>query len=200
MGPARAFELRPLTINPDDPITEPENSVWADVGLKVDFDDSLMSPYQARYAMGSNAWASDASKSLNGAPILSNDPHLDARSLPGFWYPMAIITPDLRAVGTASPGGPGLGVGRTDDIAWGATNGYADMVDLFIETVDPENADRYLQGEESVPFATRSEELRILDREVDGGYRLETMKISRSYWPKKSCVSRTYTVWSISMW
>lgn len=177
LGPARAFELRPLTINPDDPITEPENSVWADAGLKVDFDDSLMSPYQARYAMGSNAWASDASKSLNGAPILSNDPHLDARSLPGFWYPMAIITPDLRAVGTASPGGPGLGVGRTEDIAWGATNGYADMVDLFIETVDPENADRYLQGEESLPFATRSEELRILDREVDGGYRLETMRI-----------------------
>ena len=180
LGPGRAFELRPLTINPDDPATEPENSVWANAGLNLHFDDSLISPYQTRYAMGSNAWASDAGKSINGAPILSNDPHLDARGLPGFWYPMAIITPDLRAVGTASPGGPGLGVGRTADIAWGATNGYADMVDLYIETVDPENEDHYLQGENSLPFVTRTEELRILDREVEGGYRVETMHIRQT--------------------
>ncbi|MEH6569051.1 MAG: penicillin acylase family protein [Halioglobus sp.] len=177
LGPGKAFELRPLTINPDDPGTEPANAVWAAADLDFSVDDSLISPYQARYAMGSNAWASDASKSANGAAILSNDPHLDARSLPGFWYPMGIITPELRAVGTASPGGPGLGVGRTEDIAWGATNGYADMVDLFIETVDPDNASNYLEGEQSLPFVTRTEELRIKDGEVDGGYRIETMQI-----------------------
>jgi penicillin amidase len=177
LGPGRAFELRPLTINPDDPATEPENSAWASVDLDLSFDDSLVSPFQARYAMGSNAWASDAAKSVNGAPILSNDPHLDARQLPGFWYPMGIVTPTLRAVGTASPGGPGLGVGRTEDIAWGATNGYADMVDLFIETVDPDNADNYLEGEHSEAFVIRTEELRILDSEAEGGYRVETMNI-----------------------
>jgi penicillin G amidase len=179
LGAGQAFELRPLTINPDDPATEPENSVWASLDLNLDlsFDDSLVSPFQARYAMGSNAWASDAAKSAGGAPILSNDPHLDARGLPGFWYPMGIVTPELRAVGTASPGGPGLGVARTEHIAWGATNGYSDMVDLFIEQLDPADDGYYLEGDVSKPFATRTEQLRILDGEAEGGYRVETLHI-----------------------
>ncbi|MEH6582288.1 MAG: penicillin acylase family protein [Halioglobus sp.] len=177
LGPGKAYELRPLTINPDDPATEPAESVWASVDLDFSFDDSLVSPYQPRYAMGSNAWASDAGKSANGAPILSNDPHLDARQLPGFWYPMGIVTPELRAVGTAAPGGPGLGVGRTADIAWGATNGYADVVDLFIETVDPDNENNYLEGERSTAFVKRTEELRIRDSDAEGGFRVETLHI-----------------------
>ena len=191
LGPGRAFELRPLTINPDDPATEPaiqsSSANWLAPAVNLDlayqepipfsYDNSLFSPFQERYAMGSNAWASDAKKSLNGAAILSNDPHLDARHLPGFWYPMGIITPEVRAVGTANPGGPGLGVGRTANIAWGATNGYADMVDLFIEQVDPDNFAHYLEGSRSVPFDTRIEQLRILDRDAQGGYRQETMEI-----------------------
>jgi penicillin amidase len=176
-GSQGAHQLRPLTINPDDPATENDDAVEALAVLDLSFDDSLVSPFQARYAMGSNAWASDANKSANGAPILSNDPHLDARHLPGFWYPMGIITPTLRAVGTASPGGPGLGVGRNVDVAWGATNGYSDMVDLYIETIDPANPDNYLQGERSIPFVKRTEELLIRDRDADGGYRKEAMQI-----------------------
>jgi penicillin amidase len=176
-GVERAHQLRPLTINPDDPATEFEAGPAALASLDLVFDDSLISDYEPRYAMGSNAWASDGDKSANGAPILSNDPHLDARNLPGFWYPMGIVTPQLRAVGTASPGGPGLGVGRTDHIAWGATNGYADMVDLYIETLDPDNASNYLQGEQSLPFVNRTEELLIRDRDADSGFRTETMQI-----------------------
>ena len=176
-GAERAHELRPLTINPDDPATENDMPSEELAALDLQFDDSLVSPFEARYAMGSNAWASDATKSLNGAPILSNDPHLDARHLPGFWYPMGIVTPEVRAVGTASPGGPGLGVGRNEHIAWGATNGYADMVDLYIETIDPADSAHYLQGERSIPFITRTEELLIRDRDAEGGYRSETMDI-----------------------
>jgi len=176
-GPEKAHELRPLTINPDDPSTEYEDAPTQLASLNLEFDDSLISEYEPRYAMGSNAWASDGGKSANGAPILSNDPHLDARHLPGFWYPMGIVTPELRAVGTASPGGPGLGVGRTSHIAWGATNGYADMVDLYIETLDPGNGSNYMQGEQSLPFVTRTEELIIRDREAESGYRSETMQI-----------------------
>jgi len=176
-GPQRAHELRPLTINPDDPATEIDVAPARLAALNLRFDDSLISEYQPRYAMGSNAWASDGDKSANGMPILSNDPHLDARHLPGFWYPMGIITPELRAVGAATPGGPGLGVGRTSDVAWGATNGYSDMVDLYIETVDPDNAAHYVQGEQSIPFVTRTEELLIRDRDAESGYRTETMHI-----------------------
>jgi penicillin G amidase len=180
LGTTRAHELRPLTINPDDPATAMETPLVVSQSLALSFDNSPLNPLAARYAMGSNAWASSADKSGGRAPILSNDPHLDARMLPGFWYPMAIITPQLRAVGGSAPGGPGLGVGRTGSIAWGATNGYSDMVDLYIESVDPGNDANYLEGERSQPFSTRTEQLRIKDGEQEGGYRVETMEIRQT--------------------
>ncbi len=180
LGSGRAHELRPLTINPDDPRTEyiPPEQELASSPLQLSIEpDFLASDWVPRVAMGSNAWASDGASSAGGKPILSNDPHLDARTLPGFWYPMAMITPDLRAVGTASPGVPGFGVARTGHIAYGATNGYADVVDLFIEQLDPENSDNYLDGDVSTPFGVRSETLRIADDDADGGYREETLVI-----------------------
>ncbi len=203
LGPGRAASLHPITINPDEPGTDPR-LVTAGDNFGDNFGDSLLNSNDAgpelsgpdelsklspklsklspdlwapRYAMGSDAWASDGGKSAGGRPILSSDPHLDARHLPGFWYPMGIITPEVRAVGGATPGGPGIGVGRNAYIAWGATNGYADMVDLFIETADPDKPDHYLEGDRSLPFVTRREEVRILDREAEGGYRSEWLEI-----------------------
>ena len=177
LGEEAAQSLRPLAINPDDFAVGPDHSQFAGVNLQLDVDDSLVSPFQARYAMGSDAWATDAVKSVGAAPILSSDPHLDARNLPGFWYPMAIVTPQLRVVGASNPGGPGFGIGRNSYIAWGATNGYSDMVDLFIETSDPANPENYLEGDRSLPFTLRSEELLISDREAEGGFRSEVMQI-----------------------
>ena len=183
LGSGRAHQLRPLTINPDDPRTEykpvAENPTSMSLGLTVD-PDYLASDWVPRLAMGSNAWASDGAKSAGGKPILSNDPHLDARTLPGFWYPMGLITPELRAVGTASPGVPGLGVARTGHIAYGATNGYADVVDLFVERVDPDNPDNYLEGDVSRPFVVRSETLRIADSDAEQGYRTETLTVRQT--------------------
>lgn len=177
LGARRAAELYPLTINPDDPETALPNFGDDLVGLNLQLDGRLDSPWQARYAMGSDAWASGNLKSSGGRPILSSDPHLDARNLPGFWYPIGVVTPELRFVGGATPAVPGIGVGRNDYIAWGATNGYADIVDLYIETADPDKPDHYLQGSDSLPFATREELLLIRDREVDSGYREERMLI-----------------------
>ncbi len=190
LGPGKAHELRPLNINPDDPRTEPpapvkalppaeqEDPVYEAVaGLGLALDDSLDSPFTARFAIGSDAWATAGGKSAGGKPILSSDPHLDARQLPGFWYPMGLITPEVRAVGAANPGGPGLGIARTDAIAYGATNGYADIVDLFVERIDPSDDSRYLEGEQSLPFKQREEILLIKDSEAEGGYRSETLVV-----------------------
>jgi penicillin amidase len=189
LGPGRAHELRPLNINPDDPRTVPplptrgglpaeEEVVYQEVaGLDLAVGEYLDSPLTARFAMGSDAWATDGSKSAGGMPILSSDPHLDARQLPGFWYPMGLITPELRAVGAANPGGPGLGIARTDAIAYGATNGYADVVDLFVERVDPADGSRYLEGESSLPFTLREEVILVKDGEAEGGYRREALTV-----------------------
>ena len=90
---------------------------------------------------------------------------------------MGLITPDWRVVGGSTPGVPGIGIGRTTHFAWGATNGYGDVVDLYIETVDPANPDHYLEGENSVAFETRSATLRIKDSDAASGFREQTLAI-----------------------
>lgn len=186
LGAERAGQLTPITVNPDDPRTFPES--WMDgtespgfAKLDFKYGNDLFSPFEARYAMGSDAWATGPEKSAGGAPILSGDPHLDARNLPGFWYPMGAVTPELRVVGGSTPGNPGWGIGRSEYLAWTATNGYADVVDLYLERIDAANPDSYLEGDRSIPFEVRSEELRIKDREADGGYRIETMTIRETH-------------------
>jgi penicillin amidase len=176
LGPEKARELRAININPDDPATEVSLSTIIGKVLGLELHSELF-PDFPRIAMGSNAWASGSRKSAGGAPILSNDPHLDARHLPGFWHPMGLITPDFRAVGGAFPGSPGFGLGRTSHIAFGATNGYSDSIDLYIEEVDPANPDHYIEGDQSLPFSIRDEEILIKDKEVDDGFRRETLRV-----------------------
>ena len=176
LGAERAAELKALNINPDDPATEVYAPAIQGMPLALRYDNSLMSD-NSRFAIGSNAWASGSRKSARGAPILSNDPHIDARNLPGIWLPMGLITPQLRAVGGAFPGSPGLGNARTEHIAWGATNGYADMVDLYIEQLDPSNPRHYLEGDQSLPFITREEVINISDKEAEGGMRSEVLLV-----------------------
>jgi penicillin amidase len=68
-------------------------------------------------------------------------------------------------------------IGRTDHISYGVTNAYSDTQDLFIETVDPDNPDNYLEGSASIPFEVIEETIKIKDKAAAGGYRKETIKI-----------------------
>ena len=60
-----------------------------------------------------------------------NVPLLDSRSLPGYWHPVGLFTPDIQAVGAALPGMPGILVGRTKHVAFGVTNAYGDVQDVY---------------------------------------------------------------------
>jgi penicillin amidase len=68
-------------------------------------------------------------------------------------------------------------IGRTDHIAYSVTNAYSDTQDLYIETVDPDNPDNYLEGRSSIPFEVIEETIKIRDKKASGGYRKETIKI-----------------------
>ncbi len=185
LGSRLAAGLSPISINPDDPIVKATQIKRFEgnpqISLNLSYDDSLMSDQRYRHAMGSNAWASGSRKSANGAPILVNDPHIDVRHLPGFWYPIGLITPQFRAVGAAAPGVPGIGVGRTNYIAWGATNGYSDMIDLYIEQLDPDNPANYLEGDDSFAFREREEAIKIKDPQAPGGYRIQKMRVRQTH-------------------
>ena len=114
--------------------------------------------------IGSNAWAVSGERSETGAPLLANDPHLGLRA-PGTWYLAHLKAPTLELIGAGLPGVPGIVLGHNGEIAWGMTNTGPDTQDLFIEKIDPENADRYLAPSGSMPFSVRDEMIRIKDAE-----------------------------------
>ena len=86
-------------------------------------------------AVGSNNWVVDGSLTASGKPLLANDPHLGAR-LPSTWYLAHMSAGDFDVIGATLPGTPAVALGRNRHIAWGATNGGADVQDLYWERID----------------------------------------------------------------
>lgn len=186
LGITKAREIFPVNTNPDDSekVTHSalmvKKPVISALALHLTSDKKLMALLQqgnAPLRLGSNNWTVHPQLSESGRAIVANDPHLDARILPGPWYPMGIITPAFRAVNVYIPGSPGSVIGRTEHIAIGVTNSYTDSQDLYVETVDPENPDNYLEGKKSIPFRMIREVLRIRDKKAPGGFREEEIAI-----------------------
>ena len=79
---------------------------------------------------GSNNWAVNGSRTLSGAPILANDPHLNL-TLPSIWFEMQISTPNFSAYGATFPGTQSIIIGYNNDIAFGFTNAGRDVKDYY---------------------------------------------------------------------
>jgi penicillin amidase len=181
LGLEKAKEIFPIERNPDEEKgvrTKRRTRETKPILLNLAGDDRIKKYLErGTLRVGSNNWALSSGLSGSGKPIVANDPHLDSRILPGPWYPCGIILPDLRAVGVMIPGIPGMVVGRTNHYAIGVTNAYGDAQDLFVETVDPEDPNRYMEAEKSLPFKVVEESFRIKDKEAPGGMREEKITI-----------------------
>jgi penicillin G amidase len=181
IGLEKAKEIFPLNINPDDhnnPRQISKKSIREVVGLNLGLDRGLMAFLEpGALRIGSNNWAVGPKSSPGGKPILANDPHLETRMMPSPWYPLGLITPNMRFVGVAIPGAPSLVIGRSDNIAVGITNSYGDTQDLYVETIDPKDPNRYLEGGVSIPFQSIEEVLKIKDKKTPEGYLKETVRI-----------------------
>ncbi len=85
---------------------------------------------------GSNNWVIAGSRTATGKPILANDMHL-LMSAPAIWYEMHLVGthPDegVDVTGVSLPGVPYVIAGHNGCVAWGFTNGFPDVEDLFIE-------------------------------------------------------------------
>lgn len=181
LGLEKAREIFPLTINPDDDspaVAETGSRVQAFAGLGLMKDPTIQHYLEPDpLAVGSNNWVVGPRHSPNGKPVVANDPHLSANVLPGPWHAVGLISPELRAVGLMIPGLPGIVIGRTDHAAFGITNAYGDIQDLYVETVDPENPDHYLEGAQSIPFEVIEEEWLFKDKDAPEGIGRETVRI-----------------------
>jgi penicillin G amidase len=105
----------------------------------------------------SNNWVVSGARTKSGKPLLANDPHLHLEA-PSVWYlvHLALEAPGaetFNVVGASIPGAPHIVLGRTYRVAWGFTNTGADVQDVFIEKVNPDNPKEYLTPDGWRPFA-----------------------------------------------
>jgi penicillin amidase len=172
-------DLLPILTNPDR--REKDGVVAGGTAHTLDLAEGhILMPTDAggeTLAFGSNNWAVAPARTASKAAVVVNDPHLDARALPGPWHPVGLHAPGIRAIGVALPGVPGLIVGRNDHVGFGVTNAYGDSQDLFIEREAPGRASHYLEGKKAIPFGRIQEVIRVRDPEVPSGFRTETMVV-----------------------
>lgn len=113
--------------------------------------------------LGSNSWVVSGAHTADGAPMLSNDPHLDT-SIPS---PLAQVGLHCTTVSAQCPfdvtgfsitGLPGVVIGRNASAAWGLTTSYADVQDLYLEEVVD---DTVRVGARYEPLSVRTEQVRV---------------------------------------
>lgn len=184
LGVALAEQILPLSRNP-------ERTRQQFMGAKLSHQSSSVPELELSSALtspvsewvprlGSNNWAVSSARSTTGAPIVVNDPHLDVRNMPGMLHPIGLQSPTIQAVGYAFPGVPGIIGGRTRHVAFGVTNAYGDVQDLYIETVNPDNLDEYRNGDEWLRFQNKEHTFRIKDASSDSGYRQATVQYRKT--------------------
>src|SRR4051794_15875269 len=135
IGAEKVARLEPQYPGGNPVVTEP-GVPWSGDGLELAAQIASV-----RHAVGlslepagSNNWVVSGQRSVTGAPLLANDPHIPS-SIPDVWHTVELSSPDLEMRGGAMPGFPGLVIGQSRHVAWGFTNVMADVQDLFVERV-----------------------------------------------------------------
>jgi len=116
--------------------------------------------------IGSNNWVISGDLTSTSSPLLANDPHL-GYAMPSIWYEVGLHCNQVDAVcpfdvtGFSFPGAPGVIIGHNAEIAWGVTNLNPDEMDLYIEKINPNNANQYEYMGEWIDMDTRVETIVI---------------------------------------
>ncbi|HND47106.1 MAG TPA: penicillin acylase family protein [Anaerolineales bacterium] len=120
--------------------------------------------------IGSNSWAVSGALTDTGKPYLANDPHLGIQ-MPSIWYQVGLHCVEktdscpFEVAGFSFAGVPGIVIGHNDKLAWGFTNVGPDVMDLYIEKVNPENPNQYEVNGKWVDFETYEETINIVGGE-----------------------------------
>ncbi|HEY0426636.1 MAG TPA: penicillin acylase family protein [Pyrinomonadaceae bacterium] len=106
----------------------------------------------------SNNFVVSGKRTLDGKPILANDPHLPPGA-PSVWHMANLSAPGMRVSGVTFPGVPGIVLGHNEFIAWGATNLGPDVQDLYLETFNDKNQYQTTNGWQDAKI--RKEEIKV---------------------------------------
>jgi penicillin amidase len=127
----------------------------------VDTTRAFTGPH-AGEGVGSNNWVVHGSRTVTGKPLLANDMHLGL-SAPPIWFENHLVGGELEVTGVTFPGVPLVVAGHNRHVAWGYTDGLADVQDLYEEHLRPTagNSWEYEHQGQWLPATVRQEEIRI---------------------------------------
>ncbi len=107
---------------------------------------------------GSNNWVVGGAMSTTGKPVVVNDPHREV-TLPSLRYIFHLQAPGWNVIGASEPPFLGVAIGHNERVAWGLTIVGTDQHDVYVEEVNPANANE-------VKWNGRWEPLRIVREEI----------------------------------
>ncbi|MCG7333707.1 penicillin acylase family protein [Sporosarcina sp. ACRSM] len=111
-------------------------------------------------SVGSNAIIVGADKSKTGNALLMSGPQVGFVA-PGFLYEVGLHTPGYDMVGSSFIGYPFIMFGANNDFAFSSTAGYGNVVDLFEETIHPQDSTKYLYKGEWREMEKRTELINV---------------------------------------
>lgn len=121
---------------------------------------ALLIPVDAVTDPGSNNWVVGSAMSPTGKPVVSNDPHR-AVGNPSIRYIVHLNAPGWNVIGAAQPPYLGVSIGHNDTLAWGLTITGTDFQDVFIEDLNPANANEMMYNGKPEPLKIVSEEIQV---------------------------------------
>ncbi len=104
----------------------------------------------------SNNWTISGNLTATGKPLLANDPHRVIAE-PSLRYIVHLVAPGWNVIGAGEPGLPGVALGHNEQIAWGFTIFGLDQQDLYLESLDPADPQRYSTPDGWQRMETRTE-------------------------------------------
>lgn len=127
----------------------PASDILSDASQRVDAASSILFG-PSRLGEGSNNWVVAPERTAGSSTYLANDPHL-AMTNPSIWYFNRLKSHDedrpLHAAGAAVPASPGVAVGHNEDVAWGVTVAFYDLLDVYVdELTDDGDAIEHADG------------------------------------------------------
>ena len=171
LGPERAAELEPPPFDRCPTIASLEDLTGFGnlSGLALQRAEAAR-PFvgpSAQEGLGSNNWVIAGSRTTTGKPLLANDMHL-LMTIPAVWYENHLVShsaqgaeTDLDVTGVTFPGVPYVVAGHNAQVAWGFTNGFADVQDLYMEHLR-----RTPDGRVQVEFRGEWLDAQVLQEEV----------------------------------
>ena len=93
--------------------------------------------------MGSNAFALNSSRTVNGKTFLAINPHQPMEGPFSFYEAHLISEEGLNITGALFPGGTSVFMGNNQSLGWGMTFNGLDLVDVYKLKMHPENKLQY---------------------------------------------------------